>query len=120
MPVARLWYEGQMFLPPTSKRHQEWGGTLLLLFLGGKRVYFGSRGAVYDYGDEFCHEPARKVKAVDSTAAGDTFTAGIVVSLLEGNTMKNAVRFATKASSVVVTRMGTLSSIPDRAEVESL
>jgi len=51
---------------------------------------------------------------------GDTFTAGIVVSLLEGNTMIDAVKFATKASSVVATGLGDQSSIPDRTEVKTL
>jgi ribokinase len=82
-------------------------------------VTLGSQGAVYDMGEEVFHEPARKVKAVDSTAAGDTFTAGIVVSLLEGKEMSEAIRFATVASSITVTRMGAQTSIPGREEVES-
>ena len=83
-------------------------------------VTLGSQGAVFDCCGQFHHEPARKVVAVDSTAAGDTFTAGIVVALLEGKTMKEAVKFATKASSIVVTRLGAQTSIPDRAEVDAL
>ena len=82
-------------------------------------VTLGSQGAVYDIDGEVFHEPARKVKAVDSTAAGDTFTAGIVVSLLEGKEMSEAIRFATVASSITVTRMGAQTSIPSREEVES-
>ena len=81
-------------------------------------VTLGSQGAVYDMGGEVYHEPARKVKAVDSTAAGDTFTAGIVVSLLEGKDMSESIRFATVASSITVTRMGAQTSIPSREEVE--
>lgn len=81
-------------------------------------VTLGSQGAVYNCGAGLLHEPARKVKAVDSTAAGDTFTAAVAVSLLEGNTMEEAVKFATKASSIVVTRMGAQTSIPGRAEVD--
>ena len=80
-------------------------------------VTLGSQGAVFNCGDEIFHEPAKKVTAVDSTAAGDTFTAGIVVSLLEGNTMPKAIKFATKASAIVVTRMGAQTSIPGRDEL---
>ncbi|MBO5068935.1 MAG: ribokinase [Roseburia sp.] len=80
-------------------------------------VTLGSQGAVFNCGDEIFHEPAKKVTAVDSTAAGDTFTAAIVVSLLEGNTMQEAIKFATKASAIVVTRMGAQTSIPSRDEL---
>lgn len=80
-------------------------------------VTLGRQGAVFNCGDEIFHEPAKKVAAVDSTAAGDTFTAAIVVSLLEGNTMQDAIKFATKASAIVVTRMGAQTSIPSRDEL---
>ena len=83
-------------------------------------VTLGSQGSVFDMDDEVLYEPARKVKAVDSTAAGDTFTAGIVVSLLEGKKMDEAIRFATNASSITVTRMGAQTSIPSREEVENV
>ena len=83
-------------------------------------VTLGSQGSVFDMDDEVLYVPARKVKAVDSTAAGDTFTAGIVVSLLEGKKMDEAIRFATKASSITVIRMGAQTSIPSREEVENV
>lgn len=83
-------------------------------------VTLGSQGCVYDMEENVCYEPARKVVAVDSTAAGDTFTAAIVVSLLEGKSMTEAVQFATVASSITVTRLGAQSSIPTRDEVENM
>jgi len=83
-------------------------------------VTLGSQGAVYNNGTDIFHEPARKVKAVDSTAAGDTFAAGVAVSLLEGKDIQEAIRFATKASSVAVTRMGAQTSIPTREEVDQI
>ena len=82
-------------------------------------VTLGSQGAVYDDGEVVSYEPARKVQAVDSTAAGDTFTAAVVVSLLEGKMMKEAISFATVASSITVTRVGAQTSIPSREEVEN-
>ncbi|WGE48390.1 ribokinase [Actinobacillus equuli] len=58
-----------------------------------------------------------KVTPVDTTAAGDTFNGALAVALLEGKSMRDAVMFAHKASSISVTRMGAQSSIPTRAEL---
>ena len=64
--------------------------------------------------------PARKVEAVDTTAAGDCFNGALAVGLSEGMDLDHAIRFANTASSIAVTRKGAQSSIPDRAEVDSL
>lgn len=61
--------------------------------------------------------PAIKVKAVDTTAAGDTFSGALCVALSEGNSLLDSVKFATKASSISVTKMGAQSSIPYRKEI---
>ncbi|UKH20786.1 ribokinase [Actinobacillus pleuropneumoniae] len=58
-----------------------------------------------------------KVTPVDTTAAGDTFNGALAIALLEGKSMRDAVMFAHKASSISVTRMGAQSSIPTRAEL---
>ncbi|EFM95585.1 ribokinase [Actinobacillus pleuropneumoniae] len=58
-----------------------------------------------------------KVTPVDTTAAGDTFNGALTIALLEGKSMRDAVMFAHKASSISVTRMGAQSSIPTRAEL---
>ncbi len=58
-----------------------------------------------------------KVIPVDTTAAGDTFNGALAVALLEGKSMRDAVMFAHKASSISVTRMGAQSSIPTRSEL---
>lgn len=58
-----------------------------------------------------------KATPVDTTAAGDTFNGALAVALLEGESMRDAVMFAHKASSISVTRMGAQSSIPTRAEL---
>jgi len=60
---------------------------------------------------------APKVTAVDTTAAGDTFTAALAVALSENKTMREAIRFANKAASISVTRSGAQSSIPSKEEV---
>lgn len=58
-----------------------------------------------------------KVKAVDTTAAGDTFNGALMVALSEGEILKKAVEFACKAASIAVTRIGAQSSIPYKNEI---
>ena len=64
--------------------------------------------------------PARKVAAVDTTAAGDVYNGALCVALAEGQTLKNALAFATKASAISVTRAGAQPSVPTREEVDNL
>ncbi len=81
-------------------------------------VTLGENG-VYVNGSE-CGKikiPARKVCAIDTTAAGDSFTAALAVKLAEGTDMIEAVRFANNVSAMVVTRKGAQSSIPTLEEV---
>ncbi|MFO7311976.1 MAG: ribokinase [Bacillota bacterium] len=63
--------------------------------------------------------PARKVQAVDTTGAGDTFAGALVVQLCAGRSMAEALRFATTAAAITVTRPGAQSSFPRREEVEA-
>lgn len=62
--------------------------------------------------------PAITVQAVDTTAAGDTFTAAVAVKLAQGEKLPEAAIFANRVSSIVVTRKGAQSSIPELEEVE--
>jgi len=62
---------------------------------------------------------APKVKAVDTTAAGDTFNGALAVFLSEGENIQKAVSLACKAASVSVTRFGAQASVPKREEVIS-
>ena len=64
--------------------------------------------------------PSRKVKAVDTTAAGDAFTAALAVMLLEKKSLTEAAEFASLVSSIVVTRHGAQSSIPTIQEIKTL
>lgn len=62
--------------------------------------------------------PARKVQAVDTTAAGDCFNGALAAGIAEGMDLEEAVTFANRASSIAVTRKGAQTSIPQREEVE--
>ena len=59
------------------------------------------------------------MKAVDTTAAGDAFTAALAYQLLEGRGLLEAAEFANLVSAMVVTRKGAQSSIPSMEEVEN-
>lgn len=61
---------------------------------------------------------AYKVSPVDTTAAGDSFTAGIAVALSEGKLMDEAIKFASKVGALTVTKEGAQSSLPTREEVK--
>lgn len=78
----------------------------------------GSKGSAIWDGEKAEIVPARKVKAIDATAAGDTFCGALTVALSEGLDKKAAAEFATKASAITVQHMGAQESIPYRKDIE--
>lgn len=83
----------------------------VLVTLGGDGVYLDTEN------EPPIHIPAKKVEVVDTTAAGDSFTAALAAMLLEGKTLKEAAEFANQVSAIVVTREGAQDSIPTLQEV---
>lgn len=77
----------------------------------------GENGSVYQYGGERYAQKAYSVDAVDTTAAGDTFTGYFIAGMVEGKSPKECLDLAAKASSIAVTRQGAAPSIPYRNEV---
>lgn len=77
----------------------------------------GEKGSYYIYKDELIHQNAYKVEAVDTTAAGDTFTGFFIASLLKDNDIKKALDLGAKASSITVQGKGAAGSIPDISEL---
>lgn len=77
----------------------------------------GKDGAVYADAEQKCFQPIFPVKAVDTTAAGDTFTGYFMAGLIEGMTIPDILRMSAKASSITVSREGAVPSIPYRSEV---
>ncbi|HEY5917187.1 MAG TPA: ribokinase [Chryseolinea sp.] len=63
------------------------------------------------------HIPTRKVKVVDSTAAGDVFNGALTVALSENRTLEQAAEFANHAAAISVTKMGAQASAPYRKEL---
>jgi ribokinase len=89
------------------------GAHMVVLKLGDQGCFFHGAGESY-------HVPGFAVEAVDSTAAGDTFNAGLAIALAEGAPIGHALRFANAAAAISVTRMGAQASAPGRAEVDAL
>ncbi|MNF13864.1 Ribokinase [compost metagenome] len=65
------------------------------------------------------HFPAPKVKAVDTTAAGDTFVGGFAAALAAGSSEAEAIRFGQVAAALSVTRAGAQPSIPTLSDVQA-
>lgn len=76
----------------------------------------GQRGALLYDGVRHVMVPPFPVKAVDSTAAGDTFGAAMAVRLCKGEDIEGAIRFGNAAAGLCVSRKGALGSIPSEAE----
>lgn len=83
----------------------------VLVSLGSKGVYWlGADG-------EGVLFPGHPVKAVDTTAAGDSFVGGLAVALASGATLHEAIKYGQKVAAIAVTRKGAQSSIPSKEEV---
>ncbi|MEU4397450.1 ribokinase [Micromonospora orduensis] len=81
----------------------------------------GGAGAWYvDRDGADVHVPAFQVDVVDSTAAGDAFTAALAVGWGEGRDLVDAVRWASAAGAACVRRLGASVALPQRAEIDEL
>ena len=103
--------EAQKHLTEAAQVLKARGVKNVLVTLGGDGVYINPES-----GEEILI-PACKVKAVDTTAAGDSFTAALAAMLLNGESLEAAAEFANRVSAIVVTRKGAQSSIPTIDEV---
>ena len=91
--------------------HEQYPRLNLLVTLGGE-------GSVAFTESEAVRQAAFQVKAVDTTAAGDTYTGFFVAGLMEGRPLPDCMRRASLASSIAVPRPGAAGSIPTKEEVE--
>lgn len=91
------------------------GVQAVLITLGSKGVFAASKtektGQII---------PAFKVKAVDTTAAGDVFNGALAAALAEGQPLLDAARFANAAAALSVTKLGAQPSAPFRKDIEKL
>lgn len=85
-----------------------------VLTLGAEGAWYGDRDGIA------LHVPAVKVDTVDSTAAGDAFTAALAVAWGEGRDVVDAVRWAVAAGAACARRLGASVALPSRAEIDEL
>lgn len=78
----------------------------------------GERGAMLATAAGVERLTALPIQAVDSAGAGDAFTAGLALAVLQGQPLAAAVRFANACGAVAASRLGTMPAMPRRAEVE--
>ena len=91
-----------------------------LIKQGIKRVIvtLGEKGSLYvDEKQSFTVAP-HKVNAIDTTGAGDSYCGAFLTALSEGKDVKEAMEFASKVSSIAVTRKGAIASLPLRSEIK--
>lgn len=82
-------------------------------------VTLGSEGSLYlNNKGESLYQKAFEVKAIDTTAAGDSFTAGLAVCMNQGLSMGEALEFASKVGALTVQTLGAQSSLPSLKEVQ--
>lgn len=89
-------------------------GGMVALTLGGDGA------ALFKQGREIARVPAFSVEAVDTTGAGDTFCGALAVALAEGERPEQALRFASAAAALAVTKPGAQPSLPWRKTVDAL
>lgn len=115
--------EAAQILGKEDKGEESWeqiAGDLLKKFPQATIVLtMGSEGSVFKNQKETVCQSIYKVQAVDTTAAGDTFSGYFIGGILGGLSAKEAMDQASKASAIAVTRKGAAPSIPLLAEVQN-
>ena len=102
----------------TEEEIKKAGEKLLDMGVSNLIVTLGSKGSLLLNRETCEFHLAYKVKAIDTTAAGDSFIGGLVRELKDNN-VGEAIEFATKVSAIAVTRKGAQTSIPTIEEVEN-
>lgn len=108
---------------PTEKERADRNIGLDLLSRGAKAAVLklGSRGSLVVASDgQFERVRAYKVDIVDTTAAGDAFTAALAVAIASGKNLPLAARFANAAGALACTKLGAQKAMPDIIEVKML
>jgi ribokinase len=98
-----------------------WYGDSLSAASGMIATTVGAAGAtITKNGEDIAFAKSPRIEAVDTTAAGDTFTAALTVALVEGQEPQQALEFACAAGAAACTKLGAQPSLPTRDEVMRL
>jgi ribokinase len=104
-----------------NESESAWYGESLSACPGMIATTFGAAGAVLSKdGQDLARAKPPRVEAVDTTAAGDTFTAALTVALIEDQDPDDALQFACAAGAAAATQPGAQPSLPTRDEVAVL
>ena len=119
-PAAAAYFAYADIVTPNESELEIFGGKERMFAAGAKVILttLGSRGYEIAEGERSEVFPCIRVKAVDTTAAGDTLCGGLAAELARGKSLQEAAAFASKAASIACTRKGAAQSIPTRAEAE--
>lgn len=131
-PLPAEWYASIDYLIPNESEASALSGVTVdsldsarlaatrLIQAGAGKVIItlGPQGVLFSDGQVFEHLVAPKVKAVDTTAAGDTFVGGFAAALANGESEAEAIRFGQVAAALSVTRDGAQPSIPTLRDVQ--
>ena len=134
IPVPTELFRGIDYITPNETEAEQFTGIPVdsvdgcraaakkFLEMGVKNVIItlGVRGAYYTNGKDEALIPAIKVKAVETTGAGDAFNGGFATAIAEGLPVETALKFATCTSAISVTRLGSSPSMPYRHEILTL
>ena len=82
-------------------------------------VTLGSKGSLYINKEKSFFKSAYKVDAIDTTAAGDSFTGALAVALSNNKSIDEAMDFASKVGALSVMKEGAQSSLPTLKDIES-
>jgi len=134
VPVPDGLFDGVDFVTPNETEAEQFTGVRVdtvddcrlaarkFFEMGVKNVVItlGVRGAFFTDGKQELLVPSLKVKAVETTGAGDAFNGGLATAIAEGLPMETALQFATCTAALSVTRLGSSQSMPRREEIIAL
>ncbi|MFM9873537.1 MAG: ribokinase [Fimbriimonadaceae bacterium] len=103
--------------PDTDSNLEKCADKLLESGVQNVIITLGERGAFFKNVETSKHYPAPKVKAIDTTAAGDVFNGALIARLSLGDTFDKAIPYAIAAASISVTKPGAVPSIPNKQKV---
>lgn len=92
---------------------------LMEMGVGKVIITLGVNGAYYTDGKCEIHVPGIKVKAIETTGAGDAFNGGFATAIGEGMDVEKALKFANCTAAISVTRLGAAESMPNRDEIDA-
>ena len=132
--VPKSVFEGVDYVTPNETEAEQFTGIAVntvedcriaaqkFIDMGVKNVIItlGVRGAFYTNGRDEVLVPSIKVKAVETTGAGDAFNGGLATAIAEGHPIEKALQFATCTAAISVTRLGSSPSMPYRNEILEL